>query len=214
MSSSNVNMIELLGRIAEMKRICSVMESSMGASGCIVVTSGTQGEGKSTLAAGLAISAAKRQDDPVLLVDFHWYAPTLHQFFDVACGDVMEAYTHGGPIEKVVRGTSMDNLFLLPALISKGDLKIKDGMNIPSLEILKKAKSEYRFIIVDTAPAFPTNYRMIDPIEIAKSSDGVVLVTLTNVTPRQHLKRACTSLETSGANILGVVANQWLNPIS
>jgi Mrp family chromosome partitioning ATPase len=68
-------------------------------------------------------------------------------------------------------------------------------------------------VIIDTSPAFPTNQRMIDPVEISKLSDGVVLVTLTNVTPRQELKRACTAIETAGANILGVVANQWQNPI-
>lgn len=213
MNSSNVNKIELLGRIAEMKRIYSVIESSISSSGCVVVSSGAPGEGKSTLAAGLALAAAKRSGNKVLLVDFHWYAPVLHRYFGVACGQSIDAYANGGILEDVVCQTSVEHLYLLPAFKDDRGDKEKDMMNTPSLELLKKAKNEFGLVIVDTAPAFPTNYRMIDPIEISKLSDGVILVTLTNVTPRQNLKRTCTAIETSGAHILGVVANQWQNPI-
>lgn len=214
MNSSHVNKIELLGRIAEMKRIYSVIESSITGSVCIVVTSGSQGEGKSTLSAGLAIAAAKRNDNRVLLVDFNWYAPILHQIFDVDMGDMVDGYTNGGPMEQVVRHTLINNLDLLPALKETMTERNEEFRHFPSSELLRKAKAEYDVVIVDTAAAFPTNYRMIDPIEISKSSDGVVLVTLTNVTPRQELKRACTAIETAGANILGIVANQWQNPIA
>lgn len=213
MNSSNVNKIELLGRIAEMKRIYAVIESSISHTGCVVVTSGTQGEGKSTLAAGLAIAAANRSGSKVLLVDFHWYSPVLHQYFGVQCGESIDAYAHDGKLDGVVCETPIDHLYLLPAFKGNGGSNEKDTMNLPSLELLRKAKHDFGLVIVDTAPAFPTNYRMIDPIEVSKLSDGVVLVTLTNVTPRQHLKRACTAIETSGANILGIVANQWQNPI-
>lgn len=213
MNSSTVNKIELLGRIAEMKRIYSVIESSINESACILVTSGSQGEGKSTLATGLAIAASKRNDNKVLLVDFNWHAPILHQYFGVELSDEADAYTNGGPIDQVIRHTSINNLDLLPALKERFDEDGMDTKHLPSPELLRKAKAEYDVIIVDTAPAFPTNYRMIDPVELSKFSDGVVLVTLTNVTPRQELKRACTAIETAGANIFGIVANQWQNPI-
>jgi Mrp family chromosome partitioning ATPase len=212
MNSFNVDTIELLGRIAEIKRIYSVIDSSVTGPACIVVTSGAQGEGKSTLAAGLAIAAARREDRRVLLVDFNWHAPSLHRFFDVDLGNQPDAYVNGGPIQQVVRQTKVHNLDLLPALREeKGS--VNGSRSLPSPELLKKAKAEYDMVIIDTSPAFPTNQRMIDPVEISKLSDGVVLVTLTNVTPRQELKRACTAIETAGANILGVVANQWQNPI-
>jgi Mrp family chromosome partitioning ATPase len=54
---------------------------------------------------------------------------------------------------------------------------------------------------------------MIDPVTMSKTADGVVLVALANVTPRQQLKRAHMFLETAGANVLGVIVNQWKNPI-
>ncbi|GAB6094586.1 hypothetical protein JCM14469_08380 [Desulfatiferula olefinivorans] len=212
MNSFTVDTIELLGRIAEIKRIYSVIDSSVTGPACIVVTSGAQREGKSTLAAGLAIAAARREDRRVLLVDFNWHAPCLHRFFELELGDQPDAYVNGGPIRQVVRQTSIPNLDLLPALREEKGA-VNGSKPLPSPELLNKAKAEYDVVIVDTAPAFPTNQRMIDPVEISKMADGVVLVTLTNVTPRQDLKRACTAIETSGANILGVVANQWQNPI-
>jgi len=42
----------------------------------------------------------------------------------------------------------------------------------------------------------------------------VALVVLANVTPRQPLKRSRMFLETAGANVLGVIVNQWKNPLA
>jgi len=41
----------------------------------------------------------------------------------------------------------------------------------------------------------------------------VVLVALANVTPRQKIKHARMLLETAGAHVVGVVVNQWKNPL-
>jgi Mrp family chromosome partitioning ATPase len=54
---------------------------------------------------------------------------------------------------------------------------------------------------------------MMDPVTIAKAADGVALVVMANVTPRQHVKRANLFLANAGANVLGVVVNQWKNPL-
>ena len=214
MNSSTNGKLDLLGRIAEMKRIYTVIESSIKDSACIVVTSGVHGEGKSTLSAGLAIAASKDGNKKVLAVDFNWYAPSLDSIFDVEKTESDSFLVKGWPIEKLVRPTKIPNLDVLPAPESKkqpGSDK-KDDARFFS-DILKQAKERYDMVVVDTGAAYPTNQRMIDPIEICKSSDGVVIVTLTNVTPRQDLKRACTAIETVGANILGIVANHWQNPL-
>ena len=212
MNSSPVGKLELLGRIAEIKRIYSVIESSIKDPACIVVTSGTQKEGKTTLTGGLALAASKKNGNRVLVVDFNWYAPRLHTLFDVEPGDDEMVYFEGGPIERIIRNTAIKNIDILPAFkdpkVDKEPMKI-----VPVSDLLNQAKAAYDVVIVDTAAAFPTNHKMIDPVEICKSSDGVVVVALTYVTPRQELKRVCTAIETVGANILGIVANHWLNPL-
>lgn len=214
MNSSTNGKLDLLGRIAEMKRIYTVIESSIKDSACIVVTSGVHGEGKSTLSAGLAIAASKARNKKVLVVDFNWYSPSMDSIFDVEKGDRDSFLVEGWPLEKLVRSTKVPNLDVLPAPESKTpqESETREWAGFFS-EILKQAKEKYDMVVVDTSAAYPTNQRMVDPIEICKSSDGVVVVTLTNVTPRQELKRACTAIETVGANILGIVANHWQNPL-
>ncbi len=212
MNSTTVSKLELLGRIAEMKRIFTVIEASIKDSSCIVVTSGLQGEGKSTLSAGLALAASKSVGRKVLAVDLNWYAPALHTIFGVDLHNTGDVLSEGESLERVVRHTPIHNLDVLPAFKTDSTLASPPAGVVVS-EILGKAKTAYDMVIVDTAPAYPTNQRMIDPIEICKYSDGVVVVSLTNVTPRQDLKRVCTAIETVGANILGVVANQWKNPL-
>lgn len=214
MNFSTVNKVDLLGRIAEMKRIYTNIEASIKGASCIMVTSGIKGEGKSTVATGLSLAAANRNDIRVLIMDLNWYAPVLHTYFGVEAGKDMHAYINGGPLTGIVRETDIENLFVMPAMDNSIENDEPDFQLIQAGDLISRAKNEFDLVIVDTAPAFPTNYRMIDPVEISKSSDGVVMVALTNVTPRQELKRACTAIETSGANILGVVANQWMNPIS
>lgn len=214
MDSSTNGKLDLLGRIAEMKRIYTVIESSIKDSACIVVTSGVHGEGKSTLTAGLALAASKAGDKKVLVVDFNWYAPSLDSIFEVEKGDRESFLVEGWPLEKLVRSTKVPNLDVLPAPESKNQQESDKGEWAGFFSgILKQAKEKYDMVVVDTSAAYPTNQRMVDPIEICKSSDGVVIVTLTNVTPRQELKRACTAIETVGANILGIVANHWQNPL-
>ena len=78
---------------------------------------------------------------------------------------------------------------------------------------LTNAREVYDQVFVDTSSIFPTNYRMTDPVRISNSASGVVLVALTNVTRRQVVKKASVAMEISGANLIGVIANQWQNPI-
>jgi hypothetical protein len=55
---------------------------------------------------------------------------------------------------------------------------------------------------------------MMDPVSLSKVADGTALVVLANVTPRQRAKHAQVLLETAGANVLGVVVNQWRNSLA
>lgn len=209
--------METLEKTIELKRIFSVIESSMkgSKSPCIVVTSGEQGEGKTTLCAGLALSAAIHNGHRVLAVDYNWYSPALHDYFDLDLLEDIESFNGAKPIKELVRHTSYDNLDILPAVHAfEGNGNGQTGTSDRHLDLLQRSREEYDYIFVDTPSTFPTNYRMMDPVLISKAADGVVLVALTNVTPRQTLKRATMTMETSGAKLIGVVANQWKNPIA
>ena len=204
--------LKALGKIAEIKRIFSIVQKSIKRPehSCVVISSGEPGEGKTTIAAGLAISAAKQNGDRILAVDFNWHSPALHHLFDVDLYDDVDEINNGKDVEDLVCETTMENLDILPA-----PRNFEGGEEIEAWhqEFLQKAREKYDQVFVDTSSVFPTNYRMMDPVRISNSASGVVLVALTNVTRRQVVKRASVAMETSGANLIGVVANQWRNPI-
>ena len=208
--------IKLLAEIAEIKRIYSVIENSLMKSNpaCLVVTSGAPGEGKTTMVAAISASAARQSNNRVLAVDFHWHAPTLHGWFGLEPTFDIDDFRRGKSIEDMAQPSGLNNLDILTARKSTQDEVEWDG-NAHSLgtEIMTKAREAYDFVVLDTNSIFPTNRRMMDPVTISKAADGVALVVLANVTPRQPLKRASMFLETAGANVLGVIVNQWKNPL-
>lgn len=205
--------LKALGKIAEIKRIFSIVHKSIKKPehSCVVVSSGEPGEGKTTLTAGLAISAAKQNGDRILAVDFNWHTPALHKLFDLEMFDDVEEMNGGKSLEDLVSHTALDNLDVLTA---PRDFQGDEEMEEWHQEFLQKAREKYDQVFVDTSSVFPTNYRMMDPVRISNSASGVVLVALTNVTQRQVVKRASVAMETAGANLIGVVANQWQNPIA
>jgi Mrp family chromosome partitioning ATPase len=209
--------IELLSEITEIKRIYSVIENSLMNSNpaCLVVTSGFPGEGKTTMAATLSAIAARQSDKRVLAMDLHWHNPALHSWFGLEQALDMEDLRSKKPIEDMAQSSGFNNLDILTARKSNQDEVVGDG-NASALgtDLMRKARDAYDFVVVDTNPIFPTNRHMMDPVSISKAADGVALVVLANVTPRQPLKRSRMFLETAGANLLGVIVNQWKNPLA
>ncbi len=205
---------EVIRKIVELKRAYAVLDSSGDKPHSFLVTSGTGGEGKTTVSIGLALAAAEK-NKRVLMVDFNWYSPSLHQYFDLEKVEPDYGSNEGYLLSDSIKPTGVYNIDIMPAVIeSKGlsdSLSTKKNM---INEFLDEMKDNYQVIVIDSSAAFPMNYKMIDPLSLGSNVDGVVMVTLTNVSPRQALKKACTAFEAGGANLVGVVANHWCNPLS
>jgi Mrp family chromosome partitioning ATPase len=111
-----------------------------------------------------------------------------------------------------VADTPMD---VLPALNEQALGQPRNGEEQKLAEkLIEKARAAYDIIFIDTSKIFPTNRRMIDPLVIAQKADGVALVVAAGKTSRQVVKQAQFALETAGAAILGVIINDWQNPLS
>jgi Mrp family chromosome partitioning ATPase len=209
--------IELLAEITEIKRIYSVIENSLMNSNpaCLVVTSGFPGEGKTTMAAALSAIAARQSDKRVLAMDLHWHNPALHSWFGLEPAFDMDDLRREKPIEDMAQSSGLNNLDILTARKStQNEVEWNEDVSTLGTDIMRKARETYDFVVVDTNSIFPTNRRMMDPVAISRAADVVALVTLANVTPRQPLKRSRMFLETAGANVLGVIVNQWKNPLA
>ena len=216
MNTSTAKHLGFLSEIGEMKRIYSVIENSLlkNDSVCLMVTSSLPNEGKTTTAAGLAAIAAGQRNLRVLAVDFNWYKPALHKWFGLAQSFDANDLDRGKSILDSVQSTHLKNLDILTASLgSHNDDNWDQDVNRPGKNIVAQAREAYDIVIVDSSSIFPVNRNMMDPVAISMEVDGVVLVALANVAPRQKIKHARMLLETAGAHVIGVVVNQWKNPL-
>jgi Mrp family chromosome partitioning ATPase len=202
-----------LVQIAEMYRIYSAINHSLLKStpASLVVTSAERGEGKTTVVVGLATMAAIKDKKKVLAIDLNWQDPALHTYFGL---DLIEGekFMNGDSIKDLVQDSGVNNLDVLAAIKSGTDIDETHG-NAIAQKLIQQARNVYEVILIDTSKMFPTNRRMMDPVVLSKIADGVALVVLAKVTSRQQAKHAQKVLETTGANILGVIVNQWKNPM-
>ena len=106
--------------------------------------------------------------------------------------------------------TSYANLELLPAPINREKLETTKS----ALSLIRALKDSYALTIIDTPAILAANRHMVDPIAIAANSNGIALTVLANKTPRQLVKKAQTMLEVSGSRTLGLIVNQYCNPLA
>lgn len=189
----------------EMRRLYSNIRhiDGRGLKRSFLVTSANRGEGKSTVAAHLALTVARFRGKKSLIVDADLRRPRLHQIFDVEKEPGLLECLEGDldPLE-AIKDTPIENLKVIPSgrrVRSPAHLFEGDVM----AEIFEKIKFYHDIVIVDSAPIIPVS----DPMLISSVVDGVLLVLLAGMTPRNVSLRAKNILLDANANLLGVVVN-------
>ena len=202
---------KIAGILAETGRTFSSLQASIkGISNpVIVISSAVAGEGKSLFSAGLGIVAA-RHLSKVLLIDCHWHSPTLHTFFDIEPDFDFSEDMKKILLERQVVTTGYANLGILPAPIHKKKLEATKS----ALSLIHALKDNYALTIIDTPAILAANRHMVNPVAIAAETNGIALTVLANKTPRQAVKKAQTMLEVSGSRTLGLIINQYRNPLA
>ena len=215
MAFSAKEQTELLGKIAEGKRIFSSLEDAFKKpeSTCLLVTSAARGEGKSLAAAGLGVLAAHYTSRRVLAVDLNWFSPSLHICFGLEQTCQVGQLRDASRLDDLVKPSGYENLSILTApVLSAGQGGSTESQLAAT--ILEEARSAYEIVIVDSSSVFPANRYMIDPVSLAKNADDTIIVVLANVTARQEVKRAAMTLVSAGARVTGMIVNQWKNPLA
>ena len=168
----------------------------------IQVTSPDPGDGKSTLSANLAVCMAQ-SGRRVLLVDADFRRPRVHRMFGCEPGVGMSAVIRGAAdLSEAVISTDVDNLFLLPC----GPRPSNPSELLSSTrfsELIYDLREQYDIVLIDTPPVLAVT----DPCVVAPRVDGVVLLIRITKHVRPHAKRALESLESLGANLIGIVVN-------
>ena len=168
-----------------------------------LITSSTTGEGKSTIASYLAITASIYKTKKTLLVDADLRRPVQHKLFGLRQeGGLTEVIVNGAKLEDSFKRTQLDNLQLL----TSGKQQVSPTEILDSLkmyEVIDAAKFYFDLIIVDCAPVIPVS----DPLILGGGVDGLLMVIKAGATPRDVSKRACDLVRQSGANLIGIAMN-------
>jgi capsular exopolysaccharide synthesis family protein len=168
-----------------------------------LVTSAHRGEGKSTVASHLALTVARFRGKKSIIVDADLRRPKVHEIFNVAQEPGLVECLEGkiDPLD-AAKDTPIENLKVIPSGRRRSSPAHLFESEVLS-EIFNKIKFYNDIVIVDSAPVIPVS----DPMLISSEVDGVILVLLAGMTPRDVALRSKNILLDANANILGVVVN-------
>ena len=169
----------------------------------IVLTSAAPGEGKSTIAAHLAIANADR-GKKTLLVDGDLRRPSLHAKFGFTPREGLSNVLTGEmPWQNVVLPIEgKPDLCLLPA--GPGSHRAADLIGPRLSPLLDEFAKEYDLVILDSPPLLG----FAECLQMATAADGVLIISLAGETRRRAVAEVISVLSRLRANIIGVVLNQ------
>ena len=178
----------------------------------IMISSGVPEEGKSFIAINLAISLARHKSSRVLLIDGDMRRGTMHKLLGTPSSPGLTDYLsgHATMIQVLQRAKPNEDgsplppgIDLLHFIACGGDADNAADLsgNTRFKELIQAVSPMYDWIIVDSSPV----NLIADGINLARSCDGVLLVTRGGVTKFQVAQRALQELKAS--NVIGVVLN-------
>jgi capsular exopolysaccharide synthesis family protein len=169
----------------------------------IVITSTGPGEGKTIVAANLAIALAQA-GQRVLLIDADMRRPRVHSVFNKPQSPGLSNVLVGNAkTSESMRQSSVAGLWVLPAGVIPpdpaellGSKRFKDFMT--SLAVY------FDWVVVDTPPVMAVT----DASVVSHLVNGVVFVVGAEMTSRHVAQRALEQLEHSRAKFIGAVLNR------
>lgn len=170
----------------------------------LLITSMTPGEGKSSVAACLAVSIAQT-GKKILLIDADMRRPVQHKNFSQKNKSGLSSLLAGVTNEK--ESTQLNILENLD-LITAGPIPPNPSELLSSTkmkDLLTAFSSSYDMIIVDTPPLASVT----DPVILSQNVDGVVIVTWSGKTTHEILRKGLKQLSEANAPITGLVLNRF-----
>lgn len=168
----------------------------------ILITSPSQGNGKTTVATNLALSIAQGEQD-VILVDADLRRPSIHKIFDIPIKrGLSDLIRNKANIDDVVHDWK-DNAL---KVITAGDVppnitEVVGSKRIAS--ILGDIREKHELVIIDAPPLI-----IADSYNLASRVDGVILVLVPGETSEEQARTIKEQLDRSKARLLGIVFNK------
>lgn len=177
----------------------------------ILVTSTTQGEGKSWIVSNLAVTFAQTGKN-VIIIDADMRRPRQNNIFGIDMFPGLSNYLAGMSsrgtdkniaVKDCIQATEIDNLYVLPA----GNIPPNPSELLESTktkELLNELKKIFDVVIFDGAPCL----LVTDAKIISRIVDSTILVASYKTTKIDELKDAKRRIEAIGGHVAGVVLNR------
>lgn len=166
----------------------------------IGVTSALDGEGKSTVALGIATAMATDLDSPIVLVELNLARPTIHKSMGIPAQPGISEYLRGEcPLPTALRQIT-ENLFVLPA----GDCRNDPARLIRMLtraNLLQRIDNSGAVLVLDLPPVLTASYGVL----ASSVADALVMVVRAGLTPEKMVKDAIARLDES--TLRGIILN-------
>lgn len=184
-----------------MNKLRSKVEASSDKHGykSFMITSAYENEGKSSVAANLALALAKN-GRKVVLVDADFNKPAVFKIFDLDGSKSLNKAIEGTSSWRSQVVSDRSGLDLLPC--SQDSLKSEILTNSKKLdEIMKELREEYDFVIVDTSPAYLLN----EPMAMNELVDATLFIVRQDYATSDVINETVKRLTYVKDNVLGVV---------
>ena len=167
----------------------------------LLISSPSRGDGKSDVAANLAVVLA-RAGKLVILVDANLRRPQIATLFGVPDQNGLAQLLHSDSLPEPLAVSSVPNLFVLPAGgVAPNSSEILGSQRM--YRLIQEYKARADVVLIDSPPLWYS-----DALALAPQVDGVLLVVSSGTTGRENTINAVESLRLVGARIIGTVLNR------
>jgi capsular exopolysaccharide synthesis family protein len=169
----------------------------------LMVTSAERGEGKSLFSLHFSLVLSYHLTSRVVLLDADVRRPVQHTVFQTKVAPGFANVLAGkSSVEEAVCSTRIENLDFMPAGTTAGHPSKLFGSGSVR-RLIEELHRTYDIVLLDSPPVVPVS----DPLHFLDAVDGCLFLVMAGQTPKDICKRGVEILQSSGANILGVVAN-------
>lgn len=166
----------------------------------VLVTSSLPSEGKTTLAASLAESAA-RSGGRALLIDCDLRHPSIGKLFEPAKGPgLLNLFKESADLSQLIQIDPASRLHYIP--VQSGTSNPQDLLGSQHMKaFLRHLRDQYDLIVLDAPPVLAVT----DCLVLSHLVDAALFVIQWEQTPRQIALGALKLMQTQGANLAGAV---------
>ncbi len=167
---------------------------------CLAVVSALPGEGKSTVALGLAIAFAREPGRRILLAETDLRRPSISRNLGVAPFPGMGEWLNGSLEHVPLRRVEPGGFFLLGP--GEAALERPEGLGSSRMDsLLRSARETFDLVILDATPILP----VADVTMMQDLVDGFLIVVRSRMTPRAAIHDAMGRITSD--KVIGVVLN-------